>query len=48
LPTTMLELPVSVRDVVTNCVAEDVVQCLGLGDVGARLANDSDELALIV
>lgn len=43
-----LDLPVAVGDVVPDGVAQDVVQGLRLGDVGAGLADDGDELAFVV
>lgn len=43
-----LELPVAVRDVVADGVAQDAVEGAGLGHVGAALADDGDELALVV
>lgn len=43
-----LELPVAVRDVVADGVAEHVVERLGLGHVTARLADHRHELALVV
>ena len=43
-----LDLPVAVGDVVAHRVAQDVVQRLVLGHVGGRLADDDDQLALVV
>lgn len=48
LAAAVLQLPVAVRDVVADGVAEDVVQGAGFGDVGARAADYGDEFAFVV
>ena len=44
----LLELSVAVGDVVGGCVAEDVGEGVGLGDVFAGLADDDAELGFVV
>lgn len=48
LATTSLDLPVPVGYIVSDGVSQDAVQSLGLGHVGATLADDNDQLALVV
>lgn len=44
----MLQLPVTVRQVVADSISEDTLQSLGLGDILALLADNNDQLAFIV
>lgn len=42
------ELPLAVGDVVPDSIAQDIVERLRLGDIPALLAEDDDQLALVV
>jgi hypothetical protein len=48
LAATVLDLPVSVGDVVAYGVTQNVVKCFGFRDVLGGLSDDGDQLALIV
>lgn len=48
LSTTTLDLPLPMRDFVTNGVPEDVVQGLALGDVFGLLADNNHQFTLVV
>lgn len=43
-----LELPLSVRNIIADRIAQDVVKRLGLGHIGAFLADDGYQLAFVV
>lgn len=44
----VLQLPVSVRQVVSHSISKNALESLGLGHVLALLADDNDQLALVV
>lgn len=48
LPASLLDLPVSLRDVVANGVAENVIQCLRFRDFTSFLADNDDEFTFVV
>jgi len=48
LSTAPAKLPFTVRDVVADCVAEDVVERGVFGDVTAGLGDDGYQLAFVV
>src|SRR5688572_19029629 len=47
-PLQIITLPIALAHVVAACVAEDVIQGVGLGDSPRRLANHDDEFAFVM
>jgi hypothetical protein len=43
-----LDLPVAMRYIVANSIAQDIIQCIVFRNVKSLLANDDDELAFVV